>query len=94
MNAALRAGTIALALACGAALAQSGGGYTMRRHTLDGGGARMTGANGIMLGGTIGQPDASANASAGSAGYRISGGFWAATEPAVRGDALFANGFE
>src|SRR5687767_15642176 len=80
-------------LVSAAALAQSGGGYEVRRQTIDGGGARMTGANGVVLQGTVGQPDAGV-AMTGANGYRLSGGFWVALEEVVRGDALFANGFE
>lgn len=80
-------------LACAAAFAQSGGGYEIRRHTIDGGGARMTGADGIVVEGTAGQPDAGA-ALTGAGGYRLTGGFWVAQEAVVRPDPLFANGFE
>ena len=86
---------LAIALcAAGAALAQSGGGYTMRRHTEDGGGGRMSGAGGVVLQGTVGQPDANAVVPSGAQGYALRGGFWVAGVTIERGDALFANGFE
>lgn len=75
------------------ALAQSGGGYTVRRHTIDGGGERMTGANGLVLTGTVGQPDAGV-ATSGVNGYALTGGFWPAGIAVERPDALFADGFE
>ena len=80
-----------LAVSAGA-LAQSGAGYAVRRYTIDAGGARMTGANGVALVGTIGQPDAAVMT--GANGYRLAGGFWVAREAVVLPDALFANGFE
>ena len=88
---------IAIAIACcgaGAAFAQSGGGYTMRRHTEDAGGARMGGATGLVLQGTIGQPDANAALLSGAQGYVLRGGFWVAGVTVERTDALFANSFE
>ncbi len=54
------------------ALAQSGGGYDLAWHTIDGGGAVSTGGN-FALGGTIGQPDA-ARLSGGD--FTLVGGFW------------------
>lgn len=73
-------------------LAQSGAGYVVRRYTIDAGGTRVTGANGVALAGTIGQPDAAVMT--GANGFRLAGGFWVAREAVVPPDALFANGFE
>lgn len=52
--------------------AQSGASYDLRRWTIDGGGADMSGGD-LRLGGTIGQPDAGTLA-AGS--FVLRGGFW------------------
>ena len=79
--------------ASAAVFAQSGGGYEVKRRTIDAGGGRMTGTNGVVLEGTIGQPDAGA-VMTGANGYQLAGGFWGAREAVVRPDALFANGFE
>lgn len=95
MNHGVRFATFGSALlASVVALAQSGGGYTVRRQTVDGGGGPMTGANGIVLNGTIGQPDASPTPMVGANGYKVVGGFWVGAEPVARPDALFGNGFE
>ncbi|HVF34226.1 MAG TPA: hypothetical protein VND91_02765 [Candidatus Saccharimonadia bacterium] len=84
---------VGVLLASVAVVAQSGGGYVVRRQTIDAGGARMTGANGVVLQGTIGQADAGVTMT-GANGYRLAGGFWVAREAVVRPDALFADGFE
>jgi hypothetical protein len=72
--------TISLALALMAGLlvvsavwAQTGGGYDLTWHTVDGGGGTVSGG-GYTLMGTAGQPDAGA-ALTGS-GYTLVGGFW------------------
>lgn len=54
--------------------AQSGGGFDLSWHTVDGGGARSVGAT-YALAGTIGQVDAGVRASGGT--FKLSGGFWA-----------------
>ena len=82
-------------IAADVVVAQSGGGYSVRRHTEDAGGGRMSGANGFVLQGTIGQPDATPVAMTGAQGYAVRGGFWVAAAPAAPpGDLLFADGFE
>lgn len=95
----MKAARWAIAWAClvggiGVALAQSGGGYSVRRHSGDGGGARMSGASGLVLQGTVAQADANAAVLAGAQGYALRGGFWVAGAAIVRGDAVFADGFE
>jgi hypothetical protein len=57
-----------------AALAQSGDGYDLTWNTVGGGGITFSTGGGYSLGGTIGQPDASAALSGGS--YALAGGFW------------------
>ena len=64
---------MALLLRGGVALAQSGGGYDLTWHTVDGGGATSSTGGGYALAGTVGQPDAGA-LSGGS--YALAGGFW------------------
>jgi len=56
-----------------AALAQSGGPYSLTWNTLDGGGVTFAVAGGYRLGGTIGQLDAGL-LTGGS--YSLGGGFW------------------
>jgi hypothetical protein len=56
------------------ASAQTGGGYDLTWHTIDGGGGLCTGGN-FELRGTIGQPDAGDLA---GGGFTVAGGFWAA----------------
>lgn len=58
-----------------ATYAQSGGGFDLSWHTVDGGGAASAGAT-YALAGTIGQADAGVRASGGT--FKLSGGFWAA----------------
>jgi hypothetical protein len=55
--------------------------------TLDGGGGRSAGASGLMLEGTIGQPDAAAGA---ARRLVLVGGLWGGGPP----DDLFRDGFE
>ena len=74
--------SLALALVVGLLLvsavwAQTGGGYDLTWHTVDGGGGTVSGG-GYTLMGTAGQPDAG-DALTGS-GYTLVGGFW----PGVR----------
>ena len=57
----------------GVALAQSGGGYDLTWHTVDGGGATSSTGGGYTLAGTAGQPDADALS---GGGYTLAGGFW------------------
>lgn len=56
-----------------AASAQTGGGYDLSWHTVDGGGTTFSTGGGYSLGGTAGQPDAGSHA---GAAYTLSGGFW------------------
>lgn len=53
--------------------AQSGGGFDLSWHTIDGGGGRSSGSN-YVLHGTAGQPDAG-DMSGGN--FALQGGFWA-----------------
>jgi hypothetical protein len=62
----------ALGMATSAA-AQSGGGYDLSWHTVNGGGVTFATGGGFSLGGTAGQPDAGNHA---GAGFTLSGGFW------------------
>lgn len=66
-------------LGVGAALAQSGGGFTLASFTADGGGGTSSGGA-YALFGTLGQPDAG-EMSGGA--YTVAGGFW----PGVTGGA-------
>jgi hypothetical protein len=71
---------VALALTP-AALAQ----YDLWWNTVDGGGATFSTGGGYVLGGTIGQPDATPVALTGGT-YSLLGGFWAAVTPTCLGD--------
>lgn len=59
-------------LAVIASHAQSGGGYQLDWHTIDGGGGRSSGGS-YSLSGTVGQPDAGATS---DGEFTVSGGFW------------------
>lgn len=59
------------------ALAQSGGIFDLRQHTVDGGGGASTGGT-FALRGTAGQADSGAVA---GAAFRVNGGFWHSTGP-------------
>jgi hypothetical protein len=74
-------------LTCGAAGAQSGGGYDLHWNVPGAGGAAMSGA-GYTLGGTVSQHAASESC---AHGYKVSSGFWAG---ARGGDVIFRNGYE
>ena len=56
------------------AMAQSGDGYDLTWHTIDGGGFMWSQGDGYELGGTIGQPDVGMST---AEGYTLTGGFWA-----------------
>ncbi|HLF27768.1 MAG TPA: hypothetical protein VJG32_15650 [Anaerolineae bacterium] len=56
----------------GAALAQTGGGYTLTRSVISSGGGELTGGS-YTLAGTIGQPDAGALT---GGQYTLGGGLW------------------
>ena len=61
------------------ASAQSGGGYTITKSTIDGGGSTNLSdgqVNGYRLGGTVGQPDAAEPLSDMDGVYELTGGFW------------------
>src|SRR5512143_1816005 len=57
-----------------AAVAQSGGAYSITSSVIAGGGATFSTGGAYSLGGTIGQPDASSAMTGGS--YSLTGGFW------------------
>jgi hypothetical protein len=59
---------------CAAAAAQSGGPWSIKSATLDGGGASSTGG-GWKMTGTIGQPDAATPPATGGT-WAVAGGFW------------------
>lgn len=80
---------VGLMLVAGVALGQSGGSFSITRHSVDAGGARSSGG-GFVLVGTIGQPDAAALQ---GGGFSVQGGFHRRATGAPA-DALFANGFE
>lgn len=63
---------LALLLAGGVALAQSGGPYDLSWNTSDGGGGTMTGGS-YSLSGTVGQADAGVMT---GGSYSLTGGFW------------------
>jgi len=71
------------------AFAQSGGGYTITKSTIDGGGStNLTDGevDGYRLGGSVGQPDAGDLA---GGAYALTGGFWSpvsTTDPPTTGD--------
>ena len=69
------------------ALAQSGGGYVIKKSTVDAGGHSNLTGGAYKLGGSVGQPDA-ANLSGG--GYTLTGGFWAPTSPCAIAAAAIA----
>ncbi|HZW50917.1 MAG TPA: hypothetical protein VFF05_03590 [Rudaea sp.] len=77
-------------LTCGAAGAQSGGGYDLHWNAPAAGGATMADA-GYTLTGTVAQPAAKAACASGASGYTLRDGFWAG-QPG--GDVIFRNGFE
>ncbi len=76
---AILAATLASAAAASPALAQSGGGYEVTWHTIDGGGVMDATGGGYKAGGTIGQHDAG-KLTGGT--YAVNGGFWFATSVA------------
>jgi hypothetical protein len=73
--------SLALALMVGllvasAALAQTGGGYDLTWHTVDGGGGTVSGGNFTLMG-TAGQPEPGPALTGGS--YTLYSGFWPAS---------------
>jgi hypothetical protein len=69
----------AVVFASHAVFAQSGGGYDLTWNTIDSGGVIFSTGGGFSLGGTIGQPDASA--ALGGGGFSLVGGFWSGIPP-------------
>lgn len=63
---------VLIALCTASALAQSGGGYVIKKSTIDSGGHSNLTGGGYKLGGTVGQHDAG-NPTGG--GYKLTGGF-------------------
>jgi hypothetical protein len=72
---------------CGAAFAQSGGGYDLHWNVVAAGAGAMNGA-GYMLTGTLAQHTA---AQACANGYALRSGFWVGVPEA---DVIFRNGFD
>ena len=81
--------SVLVTLVASAPRAQSGGGYTMVKSTIDAGGGTLT-AGPYRLHSTTGQADA--HYSDGD-GYALRGGFWGAPTNSA-GDRIFANGFD
>jgi hypothetical protein len=69
----------------------SGGDYVIAKSTIDGGGGASA-AGSIVLIGTIGQPDAGFQSTAGGENA-IAGGFWAYVSDILR-DLIFKDGFD
>lgn len=76
----------------GTAWSQSGGSYTVRKSTIDGGGGSSTGGT-LQLRGSIGQADAAMPQSAGGP-YAVQGGFWQRGPVGPTPPDLFSDGFE
>jgi len=58
---------------CVSAFAESGGGYNIKKSTIDGGGTTFHAGGGYRLGGTVGQHDTGNHA---GGEYRLTSGFW------------------
>ena len=71
------AGAALLAGPLGVALAQTGSGYDLTWHTIDGGGTTTATGGAYSLSGSIGQPDAGSQT---GGGYVLRGGFWTAPD--------------
>lgn len=83
---------VIVAVAAGAALAQSSSAtYSVPRQSIDGGAQRAASAT-YGLNGTVGQPDAGPAMS--GATFSVRGGFHRATASGPQPDPIFANGFE
>ena len=82
--------TLALSSMVGgdAALASSGGAYTIDPSVIAGGGATLSGGA-FRLSGTVGQV---ATATLSASGFSLHAGYWAPAAPVS--DTIFANGFE
>lgn len=65
--------SVLMAAALGLAWAQTGGGYDLTWHTIDGGGAASTAGGAYTLAGAIGQADAALQS---GGQYSLRGGFW------------------
>ncbi len=72
--------SLILLLLAGFVYAQTSGNYDLSWWTVDSGGATFSQGNGYSLGGSIGQPDASA---LNGGQYTLSGGFWISSRPPV-----------
>ena len=70
---ALRYSTFVVLWAVAVANAQSGGGYLIKKSTIDSGGYTYHTGGGYKLGGTVGQHDAGPLS---GGGYKLTGGFW------------------
>ena len=70
----------------------SGGGFTLRRSTIDSGGGQGDGGN-FTLRGTIGQPESGVMT---GGAFTLRSGFWTAVVDAddKPADLMFSNGFE
>ena len=68
------------------AVAQSGGGYDLSWHTVDGGGGSFSSGGSYRLGGTIGQPDAGVLA---GGEFVLVGGFWRGVPGTVWGYQVY-----
>ncbi|MCF6287753.1 MAG: hypothetical protein L3J53_00765 [Proteobacteria bacterium] len=77
---------LALLFLLGTAFSQAFAQYEMKKHTINSGGANMTGGN-YELKSSIGQADASNTLSGGS--FSLNGGFWQQNN-----DLIFKNDFE
>ena len=78
-------------LLCGSGLAgaqSSGGSFSIRAHSIDGGGTSSSGGAFVVKGG-VGQPDAGVHT---GGIFRLHGGLWPAAR--VGDDVLFRNGFD
>ena len=90
MKAKLLSGIVAMLMLLGICTAQSGGGYELSWCTIDGGGIAFATGGTFVLGGTVGQPDAS-NALTGGA-FSLTGGFWFAPACIAHNGDVDANG--
>ncbi len=71
---------VLIAFCAASAFAQSGGGYNIKKSTIDSGGHSNLSGGTYKLGGTVGQHDAGPLS---GGGYLLTGGFWSPTVAAV-----------
>ncbi len=69
-----------------------GGAFKVTKSTIDNGGGQSTGGD-FRLSGSIAQPDATSQTTAGGQ-FSLTGGFWANGEVVPPGNVLFVDGFE